>query len=82
MLRGHFHACPEEWPVTLADLLALEEDVRRRYELIGGELVERGAATGRHEGAQGQAFHLLSPYALRRNVLCTAYARGSCLTSH
>lgn len=49
-------------PATLADLLALEEDVRRRYELIGGELVERGAATGRHGGAQGQAFHLLSPY--------------------
>jgi Uma2 family endonuclease len=49
-------------PATLEDLLALPEDIRRRYELMGGELVERGAATARHGGAQGQAFHLLSPY--------------------
>ena len=49
-------------PATLDDLARLDEDRRRRYELIGGELVERGAATGRHGGAQGRTFHLLSPY--------------------
>lgn len=49
-------------PATLADLLALDEDARRRFELIGGELVERGAATGSHGGAQGRAFRLLGPF--------------------
>ena len=46
----------------LADLLALSEDDRRRFELIGGELVERGAATGRHGGAQGRTFRVLGPF--------------------
>lgn len=49
-------------PATLADLLALGEDVRRRYELIGGELVERGAATWRHGRAQSRVSSRLSPY--------------------
>src|SRR5690349_13939149 len=47
---------------TLADLLALDEDVRRRYELIGGELVERGAATARHGRAQLRIGRLLGPF--------------------
>ncbi len=47
---------------TLADLLALPEEDRRRHELIGGELVERGAATGRHGGAQGRTFRVLGPF--------------------
>ncbi len=49
-------------PARLADLLALSEEELRRHELIGGELVERGAATGRHGRAQGRAFHLLNPF--------------------
>jgi Uma2 family endonuclease len=38
-------------PATLADLLAIPEE-QRRHELIDGELVEKGAATGEHGGAQ------------------------------
>ena len=47
---------------TLADLLALDEETRRRYELIGGEITERGAATGRHGAAQFSLAQLLGPY--------------------
>jgi Uma2 family endonuclease len=47
---------------TLADLLALSDDERRRFELIGGELVERGAGTARHGQAQARASRLLGPY--------------------
>src|SRR6185295_7953794 len=38
-------------PATLEDLLAIPED-ERRHELIDGELIEKGAATGEHGGAQ------------------------------
>lgn len=49
-------------PRTLDDLMALDDDVRRRYELLGGELVERGAATGRHGRTQGRVFRSLGPF--------------------
>lgn len=38
-------------PATLEDLLAIPED-QRRHEIIDGELVEKGAASGEHGGAQ------------------------------
>lgn len=38
-------------PATLADFLAIPED-QRRHELIDGELVEKGAATGEHGAVQ------------------------------
>ncbi|AUX24549.1 hypothetical protein SOCEGT47_050870 [Sorangium cellulosum] len=38
-------------PATLEDLLAIPEEVRR-HEIIDGELIEKGAATGEHGGAQ------------------------------
>lgn len=47
---------------TLAEFLALDEDARRRYELIDGELTERGAATARHGRTQSRIPGLLSPY--------------------
>lgn len=47
---------------TLADFLALDEEVRRRYELIGGEILERGAPTGRHGGAQIKVGEALGPF--------------------
>ena len=36
---------------TQEDLLAIPED-ERRHELIDGEIVEKGAASGEHGGAQ------------------------------
>jgi Uma2 family endonuclease len=38
-------------PATLEDLLAIPGE-ERRHEIIDGELVEKGAATGEHGGAQ------------------------------
>jgi Uma2 family endonuclease len=38
-------------PATLEDLLAIPE-AERHHEVIDGELVEKGAATGEHGGAQ------------------------------
>lgn len=38
-------------PATLEDLFAIPEE-ERHHELIDGELVEKGAATGEHGGAQ------------------------------
>ena len=38
--------------MTADEFLALDEEVRRRHELIDGELVERGAGTLRHGRAQ------------------------------
>jgi Uma2 family endonuclease len=49
---------------TLADLLAIPEE-RRCHELLGGELIEKEAASGRHGQAQGSLFHLLFPYRRR-----------------
>ena len=37
---------------TIADLFAILEEERRRYELLDGELVERGAASGEHGTSQ------------------------------
>src|SRR5829696_6191183 len=38
-------------PATLEDLFAIPEE-ERHHEIIDGELVEKGAATGEHGGAQ------------------------------
>lgn len=38
-------------PATIEDLYAIPEE-ERRHELIDGELIEKGAATGEHGGAQ------------------------------
>ncbi|KYG10381.1 hypothetical protein BE21_12310 [Sorangium cellulosum] len=38
-------------PATLEDLLAIPE-ADRRHEIVDGELLEKGAATGEHGGAQ------------------------------
>jgi Uma2 family endonuclease len=38
-------------PATLEDLLAIPED-ERHHEIIDGELIEKGAASGEHGGAQ------------------------------
>jgi Uma2 family endonuclease len=52
---------PAKVPATLADLLAIPEE-RRRHELIGGVLVEKEAASGRHGGAQVRLARSLGPY--------------------
>lgn len=39
-------------PATLEDLLVLPEDEQKRFELVDGEIAERGATTGRHGRAQ------------------------------
>lgn len=49
-------------PATLADLLALPEDERRRYELIECALVERGAASGLHGGVQALLVEAVGPF--------------------
>lgn len=46
---------------TLADLLAIPEELRR-HEIIDGELVEKEAASGRHGGAQIRLSRKLGPY--------------------
>lgn len=48
-------------PATLADLLAISDDVRH-HELIDGEIVEKQAASGKHGGAQGRIFRALGPF--------------------
>jgi Uma2 family endonuclease len=59
-------ARPLPSPATLADLLALDEETRRRHELLGGELVERGAASGRHGLAQASLTSaLVGPFGRR-----------------
>ncbi|APR83912.1 Hypothetical protein A7982_09261 [Minicystis rosea] len=40
-------------PATLDDLFAIPEE-ERRHELIDGDLIEKGAATGEHGGAQAR----------------------------
>src|SRR5438045_635357 len=43
---------------TIADFYAIPEE-ERRHELIDGEIVEKGAATGEHQGAETElAIHL------------------------
>jgi Uma2 family endonuclease len=46
---------------TIADLLAIPEELRR-HEVIDGELVEKEAASGRHGGAQLRLGQTLAPY--------------------
>ena len=45
-------------PATLEDLLAIPE-AERHHEVINGELVEKGAATGEHGGTQADLVSLL-----------------------
>jgi hypothetical protein len=47
---------------TLADLLALPEDERKRYELIEGAMLERGAASGLHGGVQALLVEAVGPF--------------------
>jgi Uma2 family endonuclease len=53
---------------TIDEFLRLDEEVRRRHELIGGELEERGAASGRHGRAQSRVSSVLGPYDRRRGA--------------
>jgi Uma2 family endonuclease len=46
---------------TLADLLAIPEDVRH-HEIVDGVLVEKEAASGRHGNAQARLAERLGPY--------------------
>lgn len=47
--------------LTIADLLAIPEE-DRRHEIIDGELVEKGAASGRHGLVQARITRDLGPY--------------------
>jgi Uma2 family endonuclease len=51
---------------TLADLLAIPEEERSRYELLDGEVVEREAATGEHGGTQSDLVAFLHARFSRR----------------
>lgn len=46
---------------TLADLLAIPEEIRR-HELVDGEILEKEAASGRHGGAQSRLGRVLGPF--------------------
>jgi Uma2 family endonuclease len=50
---------------TVADLYAIPEE-KRFHELIDGEIVEKGAATGEHGGAQSSLIGRLHPLFDRR----------------
>jgi Uma2 family endonuclease len=47
---------------TLADLLALPEEERKRHELIEGALLERGAASGLHGAVQALLVEVVGPF--------------------
>jgi Uma2 family endonuclease len=51
-------------PATLQDLLAIPEE-ERRHELIEGAIVEKGAATGEHGGAQRTLSAFIDPFSRR-----------------
>jgi Uma2 family endonuclease len=46
---------------TVEDLLAIPED-QRHHELIGGEIVEKGAASGEHGAAQTRLIEHVAPF--------------------
>jgi Uma2 family endonuclease len=50
---------------TLADLLALPADAMKRFELIEGSLVERGAASGAHGRVQFNVATAMAPFGRR-----------------
>ncbi|MCC6554842.1 MAG: Uma2 family endonuclease [Polyangiaceae bacterium] len=58
-------SAPKLPAATLADLLALPADEMKRYELIEGALVERGAASGSHGGVQFNLSKAMGPFARR-----------------
>jgi Uma2 family endonuclease len=47
---------------TLADLLAIPEEERRRFELIEGAITDRGASSGEHGRAQGRLSRYVGPF--------------------
>jgi Uma2 family endonuclease len=47
---------------TLEDLLAIPEEERRKLELVDGVIVERGAASGEHGGAQFKLCARIDPF--------------------
>ena len=53
---------PKMPAAILADLLALPEDARKRYELIEGAMLERGAASGLHGGVQALLVEAVGPF--------------------
>jgi Uma2 family endonuclease len=50
---------------TLADLLALPEEQRRRFELVEGAIADRGATSGEHGQAQFNLSTCLTPFRRR-----------------
>jgi len=50
---------------TLADLLAMAEDERRRHELVEGAILERGAASGEHAAVQRRLSARIDPFERR-----------------
>ena len=48
-------------PATLDDLLAIPES-ERRHELVEGAIVEKGAASGKHGGAQCKLSEYIAPF--------------------
>lgn len=57
--RSHRPPAPR---TTASEFLALPEEVRRRHELIDGELIERGAASGEHGAAQRKLSAFVDPF--------------------
>ncbi len=49
-------------PATLEDLLVLPDDEQRRFELIDGELAERGATSGEHGTGQFKLSVFVGPF--------------------
>jgi Uma2 family endonuclease len=47
---------------TVVEFMALPEEVRRRHELIDGELIEKGAASGEHGAAQRKLSAFIDPF--------------------
>jgi Uma2 family endonuclease len=52
---------PAKTPATVDDLFAIPEE-HRRHELIDGEIVEKGAASAEHGGAQFSVANYLGPF--------------------
>lgn len=55
-------SAPKLSHATLADLLALPEDELKRYELIEGALMERGAASATHGSVQFKLSGAIGPF--------------------
>jgi Uma2 family endonuclease len=64
-MSGVAKKLPDE-PATVEDLLAIPEE-ERHHEIIDGELVEKGAASGEHGGAQADLVTALNSRFGRRS---------------